>query len=189
MRELPAGCHRPLSRRSAKIIELAHKPCPTPDRRLQILYLLLPLLIPIGILYYLTTDYILSSRCSRVRIRILEQIALIPIIPSLTSELDVPPSLVTRLYILFVKTIVHPSRDRPCPEKLNALGGVLRFDRRCATRMRCLFAWTRGLRIIGRGAGCLYTGSGWIIWRCSYSTRTVASCSYWLGPPALARAD
>ncbi|KAJ7606155.1 DUF676-domain-containing protein [Mycena polygramma] len=81
-----------------------------------ILYLLLPLLIPIGILY-LASDYILSSRSSRARIHLLEQTAPAPI-PTPTSELDVPPGFDTALMTAQQAAIVHA---------LNRLGGVRKY--------------------------------------------------------------
>jgi len=79
------------------------------------LYLLLPLLVPIGILY-ITIDYLLASRSSRARIRILEKTAPVPI-PTPPSE-DTP---------LGTDTTLMTAQQAAILRALNKLGGVRKY--------------------------------------------------------------
>ncbi|KAF7356617.1 DUF676-domain-containing protein [Mycena venus] len=81
-----------------------------------ILYLLLPLLVPIGILY-ITIDYLFSSRSSRARIRVLEKTAPVPI-PSPPSDINAPPNGDTTLMTAQQAAIVNA---------LNKLDGVRKY--------------------------------------------------------------
>ncbi|KAJ7115951.1 putative serine esterase-domain-containing protein [Mycena epipterygia] len=83
-----------------------------------ILYLLLPLLVPLGI-FYISIDSLFSSRSSRARIRILQKTASVPITPGLDSGAE--PHDIEPNNLLMTATQAAIVRG------LNTLGGVRKY--------------------------------------------------------------